>query len=182
MLHQNKSPYIKPILKTFRSPSVYEKDVKHRFPKKGSKHSACHDLFAYEIDKSTPNLIIVRTGLRFQPPSNFKVIFVPRSSFTNFNWIMQNSPSQGDADFTGEYTIRFRAIPTGLNLKNAFINLFSKKKRPVLTYDEFPYKQGDRFAQMYLERVQKFKFEDIENLDEFTQTERGEGGYGSTGV
>lgn len=152
---------------------------KQRFPRRGSQLAAAHDLHVMDIEQPTANLVIVRLGLRFQPPKNLKVVFVPRSSFTNYNWIMQNSPSQGDPDYTGEYQLKFRAIPIGFNLKNAIRNLFFKEQRPVLIYEPFPYKIGDRCAQMFVERIQKFKFEDVE---EFEQTERGNGGFGSTGL
>lgn len=153
-------------------------DVK--LPEKQSLKAAGHDLYAHKIEQVSDNLVIVKLGLKFQPMSNFtKIIFVPRSSFTKTNWIMQNSPSQGDPDFTGEYQLRFRAIPTGVNYKAAFLNLFRRAKRPTLTYDPFPYKIGDRCAQMFIERIFKFNFNEV---DSFQQTKRGSGGFGSTGV
>lgn len=150
-----------------------------KFPRKGTKLSAGHDLFAKEIIFPTENSAIVKLGLHFQPQSkHFKIVFVPRSSFTKTNWIMQNSPGQGDPDYTGEYQVRFRAIPTGINIKNIILNIFSNRKRNVFKYDPFPYKVGDRCAQMFLERIYRFKFEETTSLEE---TDRGSGGFGSTG-
>lgn len=169
--------YTKPLLKTIRE--VDKEGNKQRFPKRGTPLACAHDLYIKSIEQKTDDLVVVHLGLRFQPPPNYKVVFVPRSSITNTNWIMQNSPSQGDPDFTGEYTIRFRAIPIGVNIKNAIKNLFRREKQQELNYSPFPYKIGERCAQMFLECIQKFKFEEVE---EFEPTFRGDNGYGSTGV
>lgn len=46
-------------------------------------------------------------------------------------------------------------------------------------YDNFHVKVGDRIAQLLLEKCSMFEVEEIE---EHTVTERGEGGFGSTGI
>jgi dUTP pyrophosphatase len=180
MENRDPQPAYKPkavILKTMREINPQTND-KQRFPRKATPLAAGRDLFVMDIEQPTPSFVIVKLGLRFQPPPNYKVVFVPRSSFTKTNWIMQNSPSQGDPDYTGEYQLRFRAIPIGYNLKNAVRNLFSKNKRPEFIYEPFPYKLGERCAQMFLERIIKLRFEEVED---FESTERGNGGFGSTG-
>lgn len=44
--------------------------------------------------------------------------------------------------------------------------------------DHFIIKHGDRLAQILLKKVEKIEFEEVEEL---SKTERGAGGYGSTG-
>lgn len=117
-----------------------------------------------------PDYVVVKTGLKMQPPTGYKIRIVPRSSLTNTHWIIQNSPILGDEDYTGEYEIRFRGLPTG-----GFINPTTGLN---FTYDEFPYCSGDRVAQMYLEKVIPITFEEV---DELQKTARGESGFGSTG-
>jgi dUTP pyrophosphatase len=46
-------------------------------------------------------------------------------------------------------------------------------------YQEFPYNVGDRVAQIYFEEVLPISFEIVSELE---QSERGEGGFGSTGI
>ena len=46
-------------------------------------------------------------------------------------------------------------------------------------YDHFYVKVGDRIAQLILEKCSMFPVEEIEEL---TTTERGSGGFGSTGI
>ena len=50
---------------------------------------------------------------------------------------------------------------------------------PLLEKTNFPYKVGERIAQMYIEKVNNFEFEEVNELD---QTERGSGGFGSSGL
>lgn len=126
------------------------------------------DLTAAHIEQKSPNEVTIYTGLALQPTSSkYMIRIAPRSSFTKYNWILQNSPALGDADYTGEYMLKFRAIPTG-------IEGFAQGVK--LTYDEFPYKVGDRCAQMWIEEIIEAEFEEGELKD----TERGEGGFGST--
>lgn len=44
---------------------------------------------------------------------------------------------------------------------------------------EFKIKSGDRIAQLIIEKLTETEIEEVEDLD---QTERGAGGFGSTGV
>jgi deoxyuridine 5'-triphosphate nucleotidohydrolase len=145
-----------------------KEDKKAVIPTRATTLSGGLDLTATRIQKVSENEVIVYIGLAMQPPPGYMIRFSPRSSFTGYNWVLQNSPTLGDADFTGEYRLRFRAIPTGVK------GFFFKKK---LTYDVFPYNVGDRVAQMWLEKIVSVIFEEgeLENL-----TER-KGGFGSTG-
>ena len=129
-----------------------------------------------EIIKESEDFVICKFGFSLQPPTNYKVTLVPRSSLTKTYWILQNSPGLGDADYTGEYQFRFRAIPIGIEEKS------ESNKSPFdryigLAYPQFPYKIGDRIGQIYLEEVIPIEFEEVEEL---SQTERGTGGFGST--
>lgn len=111
---------------------------------------------------------IVYTGLSMQPEPGYMLRFSPRSSFTKYKWILQNSPALGDADYTGEYYFVFRAIPTS-GLKR-----YGRPK--IFTFEDFPYKVGDRFIQMWAEKIVTVEFEETQ----LEITER-QGGFGSTG-
>ena len=63
--------------------------------------------------------------------------------------------------------IKFKCLPVFQQNNNEF------------EYDEFPYKVGERVAQMYIEKVNEFEFEEVKEL---VNTTRGTGGFGSTGV
>lgn len=140
-----------------------------QIPTKGSIEAGGWDVYAAEIQKVYDDLYIVYLGLAMQPPKGFKITLVPRSSITKTRWYLPNSPGLGDADYMGEYQFRFRCVPTFKVLDGMVF--------PAC--DDFPFKIGDRVGQMYLEEVIDINFNEVDKIEE---TERGEGGFGSTGV
>lgn len=152
-------------------------------PTQASELAGGWDVVVTEINKISNNFVICKLGFGLTPPKGHKITLVPRSSFTNFNWVVNNSPGLGDEDYLGEYQFRFRALPTGIKVdERAFKGwgkqLFSKINNALsLTYDEFPYKVGDSIGQLYLEEVIPIEFKGV---DELKPTKRGEGGFGST--
>ena len=136
--------------------------LKAKTPLKGTKEAACADVYATEVDDDFNGKCTVKLGFSTHIPKGYKGIIVPRSSFTQKSWIMQNSPAQIDSDYRGEWMIKFEAIP---DEDDMFI--------------QFPYKIGDRVAQIFFEKIVDYEFEEIEDL---VISERGSGGFGSTGV
>lgn len=135
-----------------------------QIPKQATELAGGWDVVVTEIDKSHFPLVVCKLGFALQPPTGYKVTLVPRSSLTKTSYILQNTPGLGDADYTGEYMLKFRGIPTEIVMG-------------TLSYQSFPYQVGDRIGQIYLEEVIPVEFVEV---DELTQTERGAGGYGST--
>jgi dUTPase len=76
-------------------------------PKQTTKLSGGWDVTCTEITQEKPDFVICKLGFALQPPPNYKVTLVPRSSLTKTNWIVQNSPGLGDADYLGEYQFVF---------------------------------------------------------------------------
>lgn len=95
-------------------------------------------------------------GFKTSFSHHYRGVLVPRSSLTKYDWIMQNSPGTIDADYRGEWIMTL----TSLN------------------GEDFPYRVGDRVGQIYFERKVYSYLNEVDNLDE---TDRGEGGFGSTG-
>jgi dUTP pyrophosphatase len=143
-------------------------------PKQATELAAGHDVIATEIIQEADDFVVCKLGFALTPPPGYKVVLVPRSSLTKTKWILQNSPGQGDEDFTGEYQYRFRAIPDKIKLE---LNKFTRSKSELI-YPLFPYNVGDRIGQIFLEEVIKFEFEEVSELSD---TERGSNGWGSTG-
>lgn len=129
-------------------------------PFKGSKDAVCYDVVVREIIVND-NLATIKLGFATEIPKGYKGIIVPRSSFTQKGWIMQNSPAQIDSDYRGEWVIKFEAIPCWSE-----------------TYPVFPYEVGNRCAQIFFEKLENIYWEEVETLD---STLRNEGGFGSTG-
>ena len=101
---------------------------------------------------------LIPTGLHNSLPAGYEAQVRPRSGLALKKGItVLNSPGTVDADYRGE---------VGVLLIN-------------LSQEEFVVNDGERIAQMVIARHEQGEFETVEVLDE---TERGEGGYGHTGV
>ena len=100
---------------------------------------------------------IIPTGLSIAIPEDLEAQIRPRSGLAaKSNISVLNTPGTIDSDYRGE-------------IKVILINLGN---------ETFTVKNGDRIAQMILTPIMKFKFEEVNKLDD---TIRGSGGFGSTG-
>jgi dUTP pyrophosphatase len=101
---------------------------------------------------------MVPTGLSFEIPAGFEIQARPRSGLAAKSGItVLNTPGTIDADYRGE-------------VKIILINL---------SQTDFLIQDQDRIAQLVVAPVWQAEFELSNNL---SQTERGAGGFGSTGV
>lgn len=126
-------------------------------PVKGSEHAACFDVYANSLSYSGQK-IIVGLGFQTEIPKGYRGVIVPRSNLTKHYWVMNNSIGIIDSDYRGEWMCIFT---------------------PIGNYSQFPYSVGDRVAQIYFEKVEDVEFVDANELE---SSERGTGGFGSTGL
>ena len=105
---------------------------------------------------------IIPTGIYFQIPDNYEVQIRPRSGLAAKNGVtVLNTPGTIDADYRGE-------------IKVILINLGD---------EDFTINHGDRIAQGVFASVLSKTYVNIAKLTEIsTDTERGAGGFGSTGI
>ena len=102
--------------------------------------------------------MLIGTGLHIALPEGFEAQIRPRSGLALKHGItVLNSPGTVDADYRGEIKVLL------VNLSDA----------------DFVINGGERIAQMVIAHHEQAVFEAVDELDE---TERGEGGYGHTGV
>jgi dUTP pyrophosphatase len=101
---------------------------------------------------------LVKTGLFMEIPAGFECQVRPRSGLALKNGItVLNSPGTIDADYRGEVGVIL------INLSNEVFNI----------------EDGERIAQLVFAQVEQAKWEESIVLSD---TERGAGGFGSTGV
>lgn len=134
---------------------------KHSLPHYSTIASAGMDLRA-NIDESISlkplERTIVKTGIFMELPVGFEAQVRPRSGLAFKKGItVLNSPGTVDADYRGE---------VGVILVN-------------LSAEEFVIEDGERIAQMVIAKHEQADWVEVETLDD---TERGAGGFGSTGV
>lgn len=102
--------------------------------------------------------ILVKTGLFMELPQDYECQVRPRSGLALKKGItVLNSPGTIDADYRGEVGVIL------INLSN----------------EEFLIEDGERIAQLVFAKHKQAKFKLVDTLSE---TDRGDGGFGSTGV
>lgn len=134
---------------------------KYPTPAYATEKSAGMDLKA---DIETPITLgpleraLVPTGLYIALPDGTEAQVRPRSGLAaKYGISVLNAPGTIDADYRGEVKVIL------VNLSN----------------EPFVINPGERIAQMVVARYEKVEWDEVETLDE---TQRGSGGFGSTGV
>tara|TARA_B100001121_G_C18677945_1_gene617134 strand:+ start:928 stop:1368 length:441 start_codon:yes stop_codon:yes gene_type:complete len=129
-------------------------------PKYETNGSSGMDLSANiekQIKIEPGKISIIPTGLLVSIPKNFEIQIRPRSGLAaKYQISVLNTPGTIDSDYRGE-------------LKVILINLGDKT---------YVVERNARIAQMVLCPIVKAKFKEVDNLDD---TDRGVGGFGSTG-
>ena len=136
----------------------FDKNIK--LPTYKTSGSSGMDLAAYIKNKIIINpgkSAMIPTGIAVAIPNNYEIQIRPRSGLAIKNNIsVLNTPGTIDSDYRGE--IKIILFNHGNN--------------------EFIINNGDRIAQMILLPINKIDFEEVTNLPD---TNRGKGGFGSTG-
>lgn len=130
-------------------------------PKYATDGSACFDLHSvgdYFIDDIAHTNEVVATGLSVEIPEGYQMLVFSRSGHAAKNNVrLANCVGVIDSDYRGEVKVLLAAdIDARLTIK-----------------------KGDRIAQAQIMPVHRVSFVEVEEL---TDTNRGTGGFGSTGV
>ena len=133
----------------------------NRTPAYQTTFSAGMDIHAFldeEVCIRPMDRMLIPTGLYIELPAGYEAQVRPRSGLAIKHGItVLNTPGTIDADYRGEIKIIL------VNLSN----------------DEFTIKNGDRIAQIIVNRFEKVEWEEVEEL---LETDREAGGFGSTGT
>jgi len=121
------------------------------------------DLFAVSINE-TPDFIEYNTGIAVEIPEGYVGLIFPRSSVTKMDLMLKNSVGVIDASYRGSLMCRFQKF----NEHNVWGDPNNIKKFEV----------GDRVAQIVFMEIPKITLVEAQELSD---TERGDGGFGSTG-
>ena len=134
---------------------------KHALPSYATSQSAGVDLRANieePIVIKPLERVLVPTGIYMALPQGYEAQIRPRSGLAAKHGVtVLNTPGTIDADYRGE-------------IKVILVNLSN---------EPFTIEDGERVCQMVIARHEQGEFVSVEVLDE---TQRGEGGYGHTGV
>lgn len=133
-----------------------------KVPVYGSKGAACFDLYAARVINTADDIeltVTYGTGLQFEVPEGHVMMIYSRSGHGFKHGItLVNSTGVIDADYRGEVCVKLRKTRIDMH------------GMPDV---------GERIAQAMILPVEQVAFEEV---DELSDTARGKGGFGSTGV
>jgi dUTP pyrophosphatase len=115
------------------------------------------DLVATSKQTDNHGNIVYGTGLAFEIPPGYVGLIFPRSSLSKYSIMLTNCVGVIDSGYRGEVMFKFKPL-----------------------YKEYTvdYNIGDRIGQII---IMPYPQIELEEVDELTETDRGIGGYGSTG-
>lgn len=130
-------------------------------PKKAHESDAGFDLVATSVELDGYGNLVYGTALAVEIPRGYVGLIFPRSSVCKKELFLTNSVGCVDSGYRGEIMAKFKYTNGGI----------SPEKGGV-------YGIGDRIAQLIIMPYPDVEFEEAEELSD---SDRGEGGYGSTG-
>lgn len=134
-------------------------------PQRAHSSDAGYDLTAAWVKEDDCGNVVYGCGVAVEIPPGYVGLVFPRSSVAKKRMLLSNGVGVIDSGYRGEILAKFKptvpAGPLGLLQRLGFV-----------------YEVGDRIAQMVVMKLPEVEFEEAEELGE---SDRGEGGYGSTG-
>lgn len=132
--------------------------IEAKIPRRATRGSAGYDLYASEGVTIRPGAVeSIHTDWAFQIPEGYFGMLVARSGLGTKGLVMANNVGIIDSDYRGEVRVPMRNM----------------------TDEEWNVSMGERVAQIIFVPYEAFGWELVQELDD---TERGAGGFGSTGV
>jgi dUTP pyrophosphatase len=138
-------------------------------------------VFTSGIASGEPEYIEYDTGLAIEIPEGYVGMVFPRSSISNKELFLTNHVGIIDSSYRGSIKLRFK--PTGdawaIEDFGDYVGFYATAEDELRDYsfDLECYNVGDRIAQLIIMPIPNIEFEEVEEL---TETERNEGGFGST--
>lgn len=143
-----------------------------KMPVRATGNSVGYDLYAkkggtkiFDISEKSFNAVF-DTGIRIAPEEGYWCEVCPNSRLVKIELMMPNSKGVIDPDYRGTIKVALRGL--------------SPASPEVLGYLFDVKYQNKPAAQMIFHRMIDCDFEQVQDMKELGETERGEGGFGST--
>lgn len=131
-------------------------------PTKAHRSDAGFDLVAISRKIDEDGAVVYGTGIAFEIPMGYVGLVFPRSSVAKKDVVLSNCVGVIDSGYRGEVMAKFKFID------------------PLITHDKYHwYDVGDRICQIVFVKLPDV---DMVESDELSESDRGDGGYGSTGA
>lgn len=125
-------------------------------PTYGTSGAAGFDIYSDEDRHVFDNPQRIKTGIAYELPPGHGFFIIPRSGMASKQLYVANTPGLLDSDYRGELMVLCWTP----------------------SHSGFEIKQGERIAQGFIIPIPHVMFEEV---DELSSTDRGAGGFGSTG-
>lgn len=145
-------------------------------PRYAKEGDAGLDLTATSMYFDEYGNICYGTGLAFEIPQGYVGLIFPRSSICKEQLLLSNAVGVIDSGYRGEVSFKFK--PSMALDNRQCVKVDAEKLWSIAVRQNDIYKVGDRIGQMIIMPYPSIEFEEVEELNE---TDRGDGGYGSTG-
>lgn len=151
-------------------------------PKYAKEGDAGLDLTATSVEHDNYGNIVYGTGLAFEIPEGYVGLLFPRSSNAKTNMYLTNSVGVLDSGYRGEVMFKYKTAHNVASVLQYLWQKYIRRMKPLnvrintMTYGA--YEVGDRVGQLIILPYPKIEF--VES-DELSKTQRGAGGYGSSG-
>lgn len=141
-------------------------------PVKAHASDAGFDLTATSCTIDENGAMVYGTGIAVEIPDGYVGLVFPRSSIAKKDIVLSNCVGVIDSGYRGEITAKFKPS----NFFNYYEDCGRIVERP---HDGNIYGIGERIAQLIIMPIPEIEFEEVEDLSD---SERGIGGYGSSGL
>ena len=128
-----------------------------KIPKYAKPGDACMDLYAVSYEQDGNANHVYNTGIAIELPENHVALIFPRSSISKTQHTLRNAVGVIDSGYRGPIILKFWGSHSGHG----------------------NYLAGDRIAQMMILPYPVIEFEEV---DQLSDSDRGSGGFGSTGT
>ena len=142
-------------------------------PKKAHPTDAGFDLTATSRWIDDDGNIVYGTGIAVEIPEGYAGFVFPRSSNSKKDLILSNCVGVIDSGYRGEIMVKFKGT-----IKIRSVRYVKDVSSAIVPIAVRSYDVGDRIAQLIILPYPEIEFEEAEQL---SSTDRGLGGYGSTG-
>lgn len=147
-------------------------------PKRQHPTDAGCDLVAVSKRYDEMGNTVYGTGIAMEIPEGYVGLIFPRSSIANYYLTLSNCVGVIDSDYRGEITMKFRPMCINVSWWSKLLSRILKRGVCARAMHSKEYEVGERIGQIIILPYPNVEFYEWPFLSE---TDRGAGGYGSTG-
>jgi dUTP pyrophosphatase len=152
-------------------------------PTRSHEKDTGYDITFTGVHKTVDDVIFFSTGLSLEPPSGYYFEVVPRSSISKLPLSMANGIGVIDENYRGELLIPVRIHHNmedfsgfGIRYAQGIVSIFGSRPQTMSAVADQIMMNKPRLFQAILRKRNNCDFV----VEEISETERGDGGFGST--